>query len=387
VSAAAKPARVVTMLDSIRALGGAETIAVGTAKALDPERFERWLCVTRWDEAWLDIPQVRALRTELDRSGVRFLGLERGSRASISPWRHLHRLLRTERIDVLHSHMFGSNVWASLIGPAARVPVVVAHEHNWSFTGNPGRSLVDRFVIGRRADAVVTVSTHARERMVNDERIPADRVRLIRNGVPDLPTRERTPEIRSTLGIPAGALVIGSVGLLRREKAFEILVDAAARLKGAGVDAYVVIAGEGPERGRLQAALDATGLGERLQLLGHRDDVPQLLSSLDIAVCCSDFEGGPLSVMEYLAAGLPVVATRTGGLPELVGDGENGLLVPTRDAGALAKALAALAGEPELRARLGNESRRRFEDDLGFPAYVARVEALYDELLAARTSS
>ena len=124
----------------------------------------------------------------------------------------------------------------------------------------------------------------------------------------------------------------------------------------------MLIAGDGWMREGLQRQIDALGLGEVVTLLGMRADVPDLLAAADVAVCCSDFEGGPLSVMEYMGAGLPVLATEVGGLPELISDGENGILIPPRDPGALAEAAAALLADPERRptAGRGRQGASRF---------------------------
>ena len=121
-----------------------------------------------------------------------------------------------------------------------------------------------------------------------------------------------------------------------------------------------------------------------VRLLGARDDVPDLLAALDVAVCCSDFEGGPLSVMEYMGAGLPVVATRVGGLPELVHDGETGILVEPRDPGALADAVAGLLGDPERSGHLGAAGRELRAAEYDVDVWVKRLEDLYESRLDAR---
>ena len=380
------PIRVMTMLDRPDRLGGAETVAVAIARGLDPSRFERWLCVTRWSDALRDDPATADLLAGLEADGVRVLGIPRRSRADVLGWRRLALALREERIDVLHAHLFGSNVWASIVGRAAGVPVVVAHDHNWSFDGKAWRRVIDRFVIGRRCDAFVTVSDSSRRAMIEVEGVPAAKTAVIRNGIPDVPAGDRD-EARRSLGIPPDAPVAGTVAVLRPEKALEVLVEAAARLAADVPGLRVVIVGDGVERDRLERLAREGGAGEALVFAGLRRDVPELLAALDLAVCCSDWEGHPLSVLEYMRAGLPTVATRVGGLPELIRDGEDGVLVPRRDPGALAGAVADLLADDERRRRLGEAARARQQAEFSDAAMLAAVEGLYDRLWQRRGSS
>ncbi len=189
-------------------------------------------------------------------------------------------------------------------------------------------------------------------------------------------------ESAASWGLPRGIRSIGSVGHLRKEKAYEVLIEAAALLRDRGVGPNVLIAGEGLERERLESLIAARGLEGQVRLLGARSDVPDLLAALDVAVCCSEFEGGPLSVMEYMEAGLPVVASDVGGLPELVVDGESGILVPPRDPAALAAALGELIGDPAARRRMGERGRELRRERWSLDAWAERIEALYLELLS-----
>ncbi len=378
------PVRVVVMIDSIAGPGGAETLAVENAIRLDPERFERTLCVTRWEDGLERTEPASSILARLSEAGVRVIKLRRSSRVALWSWRPLLRALRSERVDVLHGHLFGSNVWAVILGQLTRTPVVVAHEHMWAYGGNRVRPLLDRDLIARFSDVFIAVSEEGRRRMIEVERIAPERITLIPNGIAGFPAGDGD-RIRRELGIGPGDPVIGSVGHLRREKAYEVLIEAAALLRDDhGLRPAVLIAGEGPERPRLEELIAARGLGDSVHLLGARIDVPDLLAALDVAVCCSDFEGGPLSVMEYMEAALPVVATDVGGLPELVADGETGILVPPRFPGTLATVLAGLIGDAGERRRMGESGRRMRRKRWSLEAWIARIEALYLELLPGR---
>jgi glycosyltransferase involved in cell wall biosynthesis len=362
--------RVVTLLDSLRP-GGAERLAATVAMSLDRERFEPFVCVSRS----LDGP---TLHQTVEAAGVPILSLDRTSRAAVWSWRPLIDLLRRRRIDVLHAHMFGSNVWGTMIGRLARVPVIVAHEHSWSFTGEPVRRLLDRHLIGRAADAIVAVSKPDQRRMVEIERIRPDKVHLIPNGIAHLPA-PRT-DVRRELGISRDAPVIGTLAVLRPEKALTVLLEAAPRLVAEFPDLRILIAGTGPEEQRLLAGIRSAALEQAVTLLGFRSDVAEVLAALDVAVFSSDREGSPLAVLESMAAGKPVVATRVGGVPDLLEDGREGVLVPPREPAALAAAVSRLLRDRGLRDDLGRAARKRQRRDFSIEATVARVERLYLDL-------
>jgi glycosyltransferase involved in cell wall biosynthesis len=365
--------------------GGAERLAADIATRLDPERFASTLCVSRWsDPGHVALPEVpEQLRAAAEAAGVRFLGLPRRSRWDLASWRPLVGLLHSGEVQIVHGHMFGSNVWAVVLGRLTGAPVVIAHEHSWAFTGDRFRRLVDKHLIGRGSDAVIACSQEDRRRMIEVEGIPAQKVVFVPNGIVG---RAPTPgrDVRRELGIPQDAPVVGSVGALRAEKRFDVLLHAAAQLASRRPGLCVVIAGAGAERGALEALASDLGLGTRAMLLGARDDVPNVLRALDVAINCSDFEGSPLSVLEYMEAGLPVVATGVGGLPDLIDDGVHGLLVPRRDPGALAHALDALLGDSARRRAMGEAGRRRRREQFEFDVMVQRLEDLYERLYAGR---
>lgn len=374
--------RVVTLVDLPARGGGAERVASDIATGLDRERFESTLCISRWKSSYRDSPEVAEELARLGDAGVRFVGLERRGRRPWA-WGKLLKLLRREKVDVLHAHKFGSNVWGTVIGRAAGVPAIVAHEHTWSFEGEPLRRFLDRELIGRGADAFLAVSRADRQRMIELEGIPADKVLFVPNGIRATATPTGR-DFRGELGIEPGTPVVGTVCVLRPQKALEVLVEAAATLAERFPALRVLVAGEGDERERLEGMISSRGLGSTVTLLGHVADVPDLLAALDVAVCCSDFEGSPLSVMEYMEAGRPVVATRVGGLPDLIEDGVHGLLVPRRDPAALATAIGRLVERPELAAEMGRRGQERRRHELDVATTVRRIEALYEELLARK---
>jgi glycosyltransferase involved in cell wall biosynthesis len=367
--------RVVTLVNRIGRRGGAERLAVDLAAGLAARGLDSTLCVSRHPGAGgLDEHELRQ-EAQVRDAGGRILGLDRGSKADLAGWRPLVSFLRRERTQVLHAHMVASNAWATVLGGLAGVPVIVSHEHTWSYEGRPLRRLVDRHLIARGSDAFVAVSAHDRRRMIEVEGVRPEDAVVIPNGIaePPAPTGR---DVRAELGIDPGRPLLVALGRLERQKGFDVLIDAVTRLP----HVTLVIAGEGAERAALEEQARLAGASGRVLLPGFRTDVPDLLAAADAAVFSSRFEGSPLSVIECMAAGAAIVATRVGGVPELVEDGVHALLVPPEDADALAAALERAVAEPELRARLGAAARDRRRREFAMDPMLDRVIALYERL-------
>jgi glycosyltransferase involved in cell wall biosynthesis len=371
--------RVVTLVHGIGLRGGGERLARDIVSRLDPHRFERTLCVSRWSEAQADDPATGKILSGLRDSGVRFIGLPRRSAVDLAAWRPLLSLLRRERIDVLHSHMFGSNVWAAILGPLAGTPVVIAHEHTWSFEGQRLRKLLDRRLIARNVDAMLAVSREDRRRMIEIEGIDPAKLIFVPNGIPT-PAARSDADVRSELGIDPAAPVVGTVCALRPQKALEVLVDAAVPLSQRFPGLQVLIVGSGSEAELLERRIEELALAGTVRLVGHRSDIPDVLQAFDVAVCCSDFEGTPLSILEYMEAGLPVVATRVGGVPDLIAPGEQGLLVEPRDPAGLASAVAGILDDPARAAAMGAAGRARRRAEFDISVTVGEIERIYTGL-------
>jgi glycosyltransferase involved in cell wall biosynthesis len=365
--------RVLILIDRPITTGGGERVASILAGMLDRDRYERVLCSSRSTSA-------QTFESELREQGVEVLVLNRTSKLALWAWRPLVAKLRGDPIDVIHTHKFGSNLWGSVLGRLSRVPVVIAHEHSWSYEGQPLRRFLDRDVIARNADVIVAVSREDERRMVEIERIKPSAIRFIPNGI--APLERKGHDVRAELGIAEGVPVIATVGQLRPEKAIEVLVEASRLLVPRFPDLQVLIAGHGPVEEDLRRLVSEGSLEQTVRFLGRRNDVPDVLDAIDVAICCSDREGSPLSVMEYMAAGKPVVATAVGGVPDLIEDGVHGLLVPARRPDELAAGIAELLSDRERAERMGEQARLRQQEEFTLDAFVRRVEDLYEELFS-----
>ena len=320
------------------------------------------------------------LRDAARRAGVPYVPL-RHLRRRLDPVRdalalaELFLLFRRERPLVVHANSSKAGVLGRLAALVARVPVRMFTVHGWAFKAHSGHAATAYLWADRLMSPFTTtticVAHGERSAGLRARTCRADRTVVIHNGVAlDAPRRRPGAATR-----PATLL---SVGRLRAPKDFLTLVRAMTALEPGS--ARLLIAGDGPDRDAVAAEVARLGLDGTVELLGTRSDVPALLAGADVFVLASDSEGLPMSVLEAMSAGLPVVASAVGGVPELVRDGETGALVPPRDSGALARALVPLVADIALRDRLGEAGRRRVEREFS----LARFEREHLELYRKR---
>ena len=366
------PRKVLMMIDSLYA-GGAERACVGLASALPPERYEVTLCATRRHKG--------SLAEEVVASGIRYETLGRRGRFDVLPFWRLFRLLRSGRYDVLHAHKHGSNLWGSIIGRLARTPVVVAHEHSWSYEGQRLRQFLDRNVIGRLADVLIAVSTSDRERMTSVEGIPPRKTTYIPNAF--IPLSDPEGDLRAELGLAPDVPLVGTVAVLRPEKAIDVLLDAFAIVSERIPGVHLAIAGFGPLAEQWEAYANELGVGDRVHWLGLRKDAPVVVRALDVAAMSSEREGMPLFAFESMAEAKPLVATEVGGLRDIFENGKDALLVPPHDPAAMAEAIERLLTDTELRRAVATAAHARL-DEFRVERGVERITSLYESLLERR---
>ena len=292
----------------------------------------------------------------------------------------LVRLLRRERADVLHTHTLAAgNALARGAGRLARVPVV-SHLHIANHFRPATRALLAGLdnVTARLASALVAVSKDTR-RAYEEQGYP-HRIRVVYNGV--AAASADANGLREELSIPREAPLVAEVGRLCDVKGQRELIDAIARLP----DARAVLVGADLEQGgayerALRRRAEELGVSDRVVFAGYRDDAARVVAAADVFALPSWTEGLPLVVLEAMALGRPVVATTVGGTPELVADGETGLLVPPRDVEALTSALKQVLEDEGLRRRLGEAGRRRVAERFSSDAMTRDVLAVYDEVV------
>ena len=279
--------------------------------------------------------------------------------------RRLARLFREHPVEILHTQSTGceeSPVAAKMAG----IPHVIGTFHvnpsidHAKLRSGPTHRILE-MISNRCLDRAIAVSEVTRKAWISRTHLPADRVVTIRNGINSDVFKRRLSLIdaRRHLGISADALVIGCIARLDEAKGLSELISAAASLRSRYPQLQVVIAGSGPFQARLETQIASLNLEGVVRLLGFQADVQRVLDALDVFAFPSWDEALPYALLEAMATELPLVATRVGGIPEVVVDGETGFLVPKRDPGALADKLALLLAHPELRSRMGAAGRMR----------------------------
>ena len=300
------------------------------------------------------------------------------------------KIMRAYRPHIVHSRNWGA-IEAIPAARLARVPLAIHSEHGYEvdmLAGLPLRRRLFRRAAYAMADAVFTVTQELRSYHARQAWISPSRIRVLPNGVDVRRLSPRPDEragIRQNLGLPAAAFVVGTVGRMVPIKDYGSLLQAAEKLASGGVNVHVLLVGSGPELARHQKAVAASSLLHgRVKFLGAVADIAPALNAMDVFVLPSLAEGMSNTLLEAMAAGLPVIATRVGGNPELIEDGRCGWLFPPGDVSDLAARLDRLAFDADLRSAFGQAARARAVSRFSLEGMVARYGHLYMELARGR---
>jgi glycosyltransferase involved in cell wall biosynthesis len=348
--------------------GGAQSALVRLLGGMDRRRFSPSVaCLYNGDSTVAQ--SIRALDISVFDAHMRH-------RADFPALLPLYRRIRRARPVILHSSLFHANLLGRILGRLAGVLIVICSERTMAMESE-WRYAINRWTIGL-ADRVTAVSNSVQDFCISHIGLPANKLTVIRNGV-ELP--ERSPyDARAELGLPPDSFVIGAVSRLYAVKGIQFLVQALAKT---GAQRLVVI-GEGPEKPALEILAERLGVADRIHWLGHRPNAPNLMPAFDLFVQPSLHEGMPNTVLEAMAAGLPVVATAVGGTPEVVVHGVTGLLVPPKHPDALSKAISALLEDRDLGRRMGRAGRERVVEHFSVGRMIRETEELYAHLLAEK---
>jgi len=356
-------------------VGGAEKTLYALATLLDHRRFPVAGVVSLKPEGHY------AARLREQGVKVETLGLTRAPRPSDA--RRLAAIIDRERPDVVHAVMYQAIQLARMAKTRARVPFKLVSSPRVNYRSRSWPTLlVDRW-LKERDDLLIAESEASRRFLVRKLGYRAGKVVVVRNGV-DLAgwpaSKIDRQKKRLELRLGAGDLLVGAVGRLDEQKGFATLIAAMARLKGAALKCAVI--GEGPERRRLEALIRKHELERSVWLLGERGEIPSWLSAFDAYCLPSLWEGLPNALLEAMALGLPVVASKVDGVPEAVTDGKDGLLVPPADPAALARALQALAADADKRAALGAAAKATVSERFTLRRMIDEYQLAYDAAFA-----
>jgi glycosyltransferase involved in cell wall biosynthesis len=345
--------------------GGTERLVVELVKRLQPELSMAVCC--------LDEPGAWGAALQQEAVTVTALGRRDGFQPQLG--RAIARAAAQHGARVVHCHHYSPFVYASIAKLWAPHLRIVFTEHGRLSDAPPSakRRTANR-VLAHAPRGVVTVSSELKQHLVA-EGFPTSKVSVIYNGIDVgvVPGNDLRMRMRRELAVPSDALVVGTVARLNPVKDLPTLVGAIA-LQQAPVTLLIV--GDGSERGAIEAAARDMGIASRVKFLGHREDARDVLAACDVYANSSISEGISLTILEAMAAGLPVVATEVGGTPEIVDD-SCGRLVPSRDPEALARTLAMLAADFPLRQRMGREARARVEERFTLDRMVREYRDAY----------
>ena len=367
-------ARVVYLAHTL-AVGGAEEMVLNLVRYLPPE----------FDRAVVCIDKPGPIGEEVRKTGVPFhaLGLQPGLRRPIDLLR-LQQFIHRCEPTIVHTFLLTASLYGRFAALLARVPIVIGTEVNIYERKQPMHRIAESWLM-RQTDAVIASAGSVRDFYIDQINADPDKVVVIYNAVDwsQLQTTMTRAVFRKEMGLTADAPVAGIIARLTEQKAHRYLFDAmAARAELATL--HLLVIGDGELRDELRQRVDQLGLGGRVHFAGARRDLGNILGAIDMFVMPSLWEGLPLSLVLAMGAGLPVIASRVAGIPEVVQDNVSGLLVDPGDAVDLATAMVRVLQDEELGARLGQEGRAFVRPRFGVDGYIASMTALYDKLLTDR---
>jgi glycosyltransferase involved in cell wall biosynthesis len=362
--------------------GGTERQVVETLRLLDRSKYDLLVGCLKNRGAFLD--DVHAMNIPIAEFPITSLA----NRSTVLWMRKLVKFLRDEKIDLVHTFDYYTDIFAVPAARLARVPVVIASRRDPLNT----RGALERATLSVAcwmAHGIVANSADAAAMASGGAHARSPKVLILGNAVnpSNYRTTPCTPELRNQLGLPVASTLVGVLATLRIGKGHHTFLHAAARVVAgwnqAQRDLRFVLVGGGPERVALQALARELGIAERVLFVGDRSNVADWLAAMDLMVLPSDYDSLPNALLEAMAAARPVVATSVGGVPEVVEDGINALLVPRGDAAAMAAAILRVLADEGLCRRLGAAGRACIERDFTPASAKKKLEAFYDRLLAA----
>jgi glycosyltransferase involved in cell wall biosynthesis len=298
-------------------------------------------------------------------------------------------LLRAGKFDLVHCHLTASNLMAKPLAALVGVPLIFTYDHNDMYrTQQKARLWLDRLA-NRLTDHIIAISASTRDFLIQREGVPADKITIIYNGV-DLERFQPAPDAairagwRRTWGLPAEAPVVAGVGRLRRQKNFPLFLRAAREVLREISGANFVIAGEGPDRGDLERLARDLGIASQVRFLGYVKDMTELYAGVDMLLMTSHAEGTPLTILEAMAMGVPVVATRVDGMAEVLEDGVDAYLVPPGDLGACAQRTCRLLQDQALARQFSRAGQRKVREHYSAVSMTRQLENIYLNYLQDR---
>lgn len=348
-------------------IGGMENGIVNIANQRDKDRFAVSLCC---------INKVGSLADRINDNETKILCLHQKEGISVALIFRLNKLFRENKVDIVHTHNFYSGIYGIIAARLAGVPIIIHGEHGTLVLTNPIRIYVMIF-LSLFVDKFFTVSSELRNDFLKKTGVSSNKIAVLVNGVDTKRFRVdiTNTQLRDSLKIPSRNLIFGSIGRLVPVKNYQLLIQAKKRMDIAGLNTSCIITGSGPSRKNLE--LFARDIGTEVLFLGERNDIPNVLAMLDLFVLTSLSEGMSNTILEAMACGKPVIATRVGGNTELIEERKTGLLFSSNNLEELVIALLECINNREFALQLGHFARQTVEQKFSLNAMVKNYEQAY----------
>lgn len=359
-------------------LAGAEILAADLTRKLSRSYRFVFLC----------LDQVGPLGHKLAEEGFEVINLGRRPGVDWSVARRIRHAIRQHRIDLLHAHQYGPFFYAAASRRASARPPILFTEHGRHYPDyrRARRVIANKFLL-RRNDRVTAVGRFVKQALVNHEGIAANRVKVVYNGIDPQPfsidrAAEERVACRREFGVGPSQAVVLQVARFHPVKDHATTIRAFAMTTRQVPDAVLLLVGDGEMRDEIQSLANTLGVAANVRLVGVRSDIPRLMSTADVFLLSSLSEGVSVTLLEAMAAALPVVATDVGGNPEVVVHDKTGLLSPRGDAQQLARSLVTLIRNPQQRAAMGRAGRDRLDRHFTQQQMHRAYAQIYGQMLA-----
>lgn len=357
--------RVAQVVEDLK-IGGLEKVIENITMHLDPEKFDvSVLCLSRGGEI--------ADRLTLNGKNVEILGIS--NYHSLASIMKVAKWFKQHRIDIVHTHGHSAGVLGRVAAIFAKASCIFHHVHSTYFDLNKRNHFIERF-LSKFTRRVICCSSAVKQFVIEKEGTREDKLAVIYNGVAEPGTIDAlsTLALKNSLGIPENAPVIGCVASLVGHKGHRYLIEA---FKKTG-NAYLLLVGDGILRNELEKFASEIGISDRVTFAGYKTDVLPYIKIMDIiALPSSEREGLGIAIIEAMALAKPIIASNIGGIPEVVIEGETGLLVKPKDNDAISNAINRLLNSPDLAIEIGKKGRERYLQTFTLNKMMSRIEKLY----------
>ncbi len=375
--AAAKRVKVLYVFAALP-VGGAEEVLITEVEGLDKTRFDPLVCV---------LSEKGPVGERIESRGFPVVALHRMKNHRFDPRiiRDLYRLIKTEKVEVVHTHLYDGNKYGRLAAGLARVPALISHYHNVYSRRRIKYHLINR-VLSSLNDRILAVSQAVKESVVRCDRISPGKIEVLYNGID--PSRFEgdfmDSEARQQFGVKPEDFLIGVVARLEEQKGHIYLFRALRQLIPDFPQIRVLVVGDGTLRPVLEAQVTEMGLSEQVLFVGTRKDIPALLAALDLFILPSLWEGFSLAILEALAMGTPVIATAVGGATEVIRSGHDGLLIPPGEESSLVTAVREAILDPRKYGEMGRKGKETVGRKFTVAQHLTRLQDLYLEVLTQK---